>query len=170
MPRRPHLSSTTRRPLLLGAAGVAALSLLSACGDDAVEVERFSVTSVGKDSCAKFLDALPDEVSDASRRRTTGSSFAAAYGDPAIVVRCGVGVPESFDKFSACQRANDIDWYVEDVEDVSEDQSRDVLMTTVGRTPSIQVALPADYRPPTTAMIDLEKTIESTTEKTGGCV
>lgn len=156
-------------------AGVAlsllAVGMLAGCGDDAVRVHRFGVTPAGHESCPALLESLPSKVSDQDERRTTGSTFAAAYGDPAIVIRCGVGKPKDFDKFSSCQRANGIDWFVEDLEAVVNDQSRDVTMTTVGRSPAVEVRLPARYRPPTAAMVDLEKAVKAHTKPNGqGCL
>jgi hypothetical protein len=144
--------------------------LLSGCGSDTVSVDSFGVTAAGRAACPALLDALPERVSEQSRRPTAGSRFAAAYGDPPIVIRCGVGKPAGFDRFSTCNRANGIDWFVADLEDVVADQSLDVRMTTIGRSPAIEVELPAAYRPPVTAMVDLEKTVKQHTRRTGGCV
>lgn len=146
--------------------------MLAGCGgsDDPVEVDRHRVAGDARETCPALLDALPEQVSDQPKRRTTGNDLAAAYGDPPIVVRCGVGEPEGFDRFATCNRANGIDWFVADLEDVVEDQSRDVTMTTIGRDPALRVNLPADYRPPATAMVDLTKAIKAHTEKVGGCV
>jgi hypothetical protein len=149
---------------------VSSALLLAGCGSDTLAVDSFPVTAVGHERCPTLLAGLPDRVSDQGRRATTGSTFAAAYGDPAIVVRCGVGKPKGFDKFATCNRANGIDWFVSDLEKVVEDQSLDVRMTTVGRSPALQVDLPAQYRPPTTAMVDLERAIKKYTKKTGGCL
>lgn len=143
---------------------------LAGCGSDTVAVESFHVTAVGHERCPDLLQGLPAKVDGQDRRRTSGSTFATAYGDPPIVVRCGVGKPQGFDKFATCNRANGIDWFVADLEKVVEDQSLDVRMTTIGRSPALQVNLPADYRPPTTTMVDLEKAIKRWTTKTGGCV
>jgi hypothetical protein len=149
---------------------VLCMLVLSGCGDDTVAVDDFSVTKAGQEQCAALLDALPGSVSDQDRREVSGSRYAAAYGDPPIGGRCGVGVPKDFDRFSACNRANGIDWYVEDLDAVAEDQSRDITMTTIGREPALRVDLPAEYRPPATAMVDLTRTIEQQTRKVGGCV
>jgi hypothetical protein len=152
-------------------AGVVVLaSLLGACGqDDTVAVDRFKVTRTGQTQCRALLDALPDEVADQSRRTVTGSAYAAAWGDPAIVLRCGVGRPKDFDKFSQCQRADGIDWFVPDA--VIDDQSADAVMTTIGRTPAIDVRLPARYRPTGSAavMVDLAPVLKAHTRQTTPC-
>jgi hypothetical protein len=142
--------------------------LLSGCGSDAVQVDSFAVSAAGHDSCATFLAALPDHVADQPKRRVTGSHYAAAWGDPAIVLRCGVGKPKGT-TFALCQTANGVDWFVKDIEKVSEDQSRDVDMTTLYRSPGVSVHIPAVDRPPVTVMADLADALKAHTSKTGSC-
>jgi len=153
-------------------AGVAVLlgvALVAGCGGDGVAVDRFKVSADGQAHCRAFLDALPDKVADESRRTVTKSAYAAAWGDPAIVLRCGVGRPEGFDKFSQCQRADGIDWFVPD--SVIDDLSAEAVMTTVGRTPAIEVRLPAHYRPAGSAavMVDLAPVVKAHTRATTPC-
>jgi hypothetical protein len=144
--------------LLLAAAG---------CGGNTVAVDRFPVTAAGRAACPAFMAALPRHVADRARRRVTGSPYAAAWGDPPIVLRCGVGRPRGFDRFSACQTADGVDWFVPDT--AFGNQDADVVMTTVHRSPAVQVHLPATYRPPVAAMIDLTRDIKQHTEATGHC-
>jgi hypothetical protein len=83
------------------------------------------------------------------------------------VLRCGVGKPKEYDRFAACQRANGVDWFVP--ERIIEDQSADVVMTTIGRSPAIEVAVPASYRPSTAAMVDLADVIKAHTTQVSPC-
>lgn len=146
---------------------VCTAGLLAGCGSDDVDVDGFQVTAAGQEACPGFLDSLPEHVSDQTRRTVTGSASAAAWGDPAIVLRCGVGRPDGFDRSSTCQSANGVDWFVP--EEQIENQSADVLMTTIGRSPRVEVRLPADYRPPVAAMVDLGELIKAHTTVTGTC-
>ncbi len=141
--------------------------MLLGCGDDSVSVDRYDVSAAGKEACPAFLDHVPDRVADRQRRRTSGSTMAAAWGDPPIVLRCGVGTPEGFGRFSSCQRANGIDWFVP--QEAIDDQSADVVMTTIGRSPAIEVVVPGEYRPPVPAMVDLTPTLKKYTRKVGAC-
>lgn len=141
--------------------------LLTGCGSDTVEVDRFPVSAAGRQDCPAFLHALPKHVSDQASRRVTGSPYAAAWGDPPIVLRCGVGKPRGFDRFSACQTANGVDWFVPN--EAFEDQHADVVMTTVYRRPAVQVRLPAEYRPPVAAMADLTRVIKQHTTAFAHC-
>ena len=96
-----------------------------------------------------------------------GDALGAAWGDPAIVLRCGVGTPAGYNRFAACQRVNGLDWFVPD--EASKDQSLDVVMTTIGRRPAVEVRLPATYRPPVAPMVDIGGVIEEHTEVTEPC-
>lgn len=152
-------------------AGVVVLAaLLGACGHgETVAVDRFEVSATGRTQCRALLEALPDRLADQSRRTVTKGAYAAAWGDPAIVLRCGVGRPKDFDKFSECQRADGVDWFVPD--SVIDDQSADAVMTTIGRDPAVEVRLPAHYRPTGSAavMVDLAPVLKAHTRVTTPC-
>ncbi len=145
---------------------VALLTLCTGCGHD-VDIEGTGATGAAKTACASLVKALPSHVADQSRRRTTGSPLGAAWGDPPIVLRCGVGRPHDYDPATGCQTANGLDWYVP--AKGMNDQSVDVVMTTIGRDPSVEVTLPARYRPPATAMVDLAPAIKAHTKQTTPC-
>ncbi|GAB3664273.1 hypothetical protein GCM10027596_28540 [Nocardioides korecus] len=186
MPRRPHLIPTTglpgptrpteplrpRRPSPRRAAGVAALLALTtlgaACGGPgAVEVRGTTVTGSERTACQRLVAALPDRVAGQTRRQTSGSTLGAAWGDPAIVLRCGVGAPAQSDLTSQCQVANGLGWFVP-VAGMN-DQSVDVVMTTIERRPRVEVTLPARYRPPVAAMVDLGRAIKAHTRLVAPC-
>jgi hypothetical protein len=132
-----------------------------------VDVADTGATGSARTACEALVKALPAHVSDQKRRRTSGSPLGAAWGDPAIVLRCGVGKPKGYDPLTGCQTADGLDWYVP--KDGMNDQSVDVVMTTIGRDPAIEVALPARYRPPVGAMVDLAAAIKAHTHRTTPC-
>ena len=113
------------------------------------------------------MDDVPHRVSERARRETKGSPLGAAWGDPAIVLRCGVGTPEGYEPSSPCQRVNGVDWFVP--EDQLDDQGSDVLLTTIGRKPAVEVEVPSDYRPPDAVMVDLADAIKEHTEVVEPC-
>ncbi len=143
--------------------------LVAGCGGNGLHVDRFAVSPAGHDACPGLLDALPSRVADQTDRPVTGSTYAAAWGDPAIVLRCGVGTPKGFDRFARCQHANGVDWFVPESE--IGDQGATAVMTTIGRSPAIEVRLPARYRPAgaAAAMVDLAPVIKAHTSKTTPC-
>jgi hypothetical protein len=150
-------------------AGVAALLavlalLVSGCK---VDVPQTKVSEADQAACRALVAALPGSVSDQKRRETTGNPLAAAWGDPAIVLRCGVGEPADYDPLVGCQTVNGMDWYVP--QKGMNDQDEDVVMTTYGREPAVEVRLPAQYRPPVAAMVDLAAAIGKHTRVVKRC-
>ena len=83
------------------------------------------------------------------------------------MLRCGVGKAAGYDKFASCQTANGVDWFVPD--EAMQDQDTDVRMTTIGRSPSVEVVVPAEDRPPVAAMVDLAPAIKAHTQVTRRC-
>ncbi len=171
MPGRPHLTGSpiqlTRRPSSFGAAGVALLLLASSAACGALEVRRTEVTAAQRTACEALVEALPDRVSDQPRRETSGNPLGAAWGDPPIVLRCGVPVPEDYTRFAGCQTVNDLDWFVPD--EASEDQGLDAVLTTVGREPRVELVVPAERRPPVAAMVDVGDAIKAHTKVVRRC-
>ena len=154
-------------------AGVVALAALSAfglvaCGGDAVRVDPFDVKSTDRTACREFLAAAPHKLADESRRDVSGSSDAVAWGDPAIVLRCGVPLPRGF-AGAPCFTRNGIGWSipVKQADDVDED----IVMTLAFRKPVVQVRVPAAYRPdaPGNVMADLDAAVRAHTTAHGKC-
>jgi hypothetical protein len=144
----PRRSGAVARLLAL----LVLLAVTAACSDT-VSVEAPHVSGNAARVCAAFVDSLPSHVADQKQRKVTTSGHAAAWGDPAIELRCGVPRPKGFDRFSQCQHVNGVDWFVPESQQTG--KPTEITMTTVGRTPRVDVRIPADYWPPATAMADL---------------
>ena len=88
-------------------------------------------------ACAALLAALPAEIDPGVERRPVSGAAdrAAAYGDPAVVLRCGVPAPE---RVTEPVQINRVDWSVRD-------SGAGFEWTTVGRSPSVAVELPDVY-------------------------
>jgi hypothetical protein len=147
---------------------VLAVLLLGAACSDAVSVDAPRLSGAARRECRALVAALPDRVADLDRRETTtGEGYGAAWGDPAIVLRCGVGPPAGFDAYSRCQNANGVDWYI------PESQLRgtrvDTTMTAVGRSRRVEVEIPARYLPPVAAMVDLAPALKRTLRAVEPC-
>jgi hypothetical protein len=147
---------------------VVCASLLLAGCSDTVSVDAPAVRGADATSCAALVKALPEHVADQPSRPVEGEGYAAAWGDPAIVLRCGVGRPKGFDQFAGCQSVNGVDWYVP--ESQQSGQPVAITMTAVGRTQYVQVRLPEDYFPPATAMVDLAPAVKRTVRQVRPCV
>jgi hypothetical protein len=147
-------------------AGVVALvTVLAGCG--AVRLPDPDVSAADRRACTSLVDDVPHRVSERARRETKGSPLGAAWGDPAIVLRCGVGTPKGYTAVSPCQRVNGVDWFVP--EEQVADQDEDVVLTTIGRKPNVEVVVPAEYRPPDATMVDVADAIKEHTKVVAAC-
>jgi hypothetical protein len=127
---RPRLSPAP--PLLL------ALLALTLAGCSHAVHARLPVNASAP-ACVTSAHRLPAKLLGQSRRTTTPASPAlAAWGDPAIILRCGVESPGASTEH--CETVNGIDWLVQPLTDGEE-------FTTFGRTPAIQVLVPKHYAP-----------------------
>ena len=141
------------------------VALTAGCG--AVDLTAPDVSGADRRACLSLVDDLPRRLAEQQRRETEGSPLGAAWGDPPIVLRCGVGTPEDYEQFSPCQRVNGVDWFVP--EEQVADQDADVLLTTIGRKPNVEVAIPSEYRPPDSVMVDLAQAIKGRTRVVRAC-
>jgi hypothetical protein len=77
-----------------------------------------------------------------------------AWGDPPIVVRCGVSVPSALRPDSQLVTVNGVDW-------LPEQTDAGYRFTTVGRLANVEVTVPATYAPEGDALVDLAGSIRS---------
>jgi Protein of unknown function (DUF3515) len=123
---------------------IGALLLLTACGGP-VEVDVPDLEGEDAAACEAFADALPDTLADEERVDIEPTDApAAAYGDPAIVVTCGVDSPEGFGQGAQCEVVNDVPWYIPSEQ--YDDRDLDLVITSAWHEPRAQVVVPADYR------------------------
>lgn len=132
MPRRPYLGAAT-----IGAAIVS----LPGCGFGAVNVDPHDLTP-GSASACEALDAdVPDVVSDAVRRDVQGEPAGiVAWGEPPVVLRCGVGTPPEYEPDAVLTELNGVAWLP--IDGVGGD-----FFATVDRDPIVEVAIPDAYEP-----------------------
>jgi hypothetical protein len=154
--RRPRPRPSAARGARASAALVALGLAIASCGKDPVTIPTVRLTAADQAVCQRLVNALPDTVADQDRRKTQpAAALGGAWGDPAIVAQCGVGVPEGFSRTAACTVADGVGWFVP--ESQADDQSADVVMSTAGYRPVLQVTVPATYRPSglAAAMVEL---------------
>jgi hypothetical protein len=160
-----------RRPALRSTGAVAcALALLVPAGcSDTVSVEAPAASGAAARACAALLEAVPATVDDQPRRAVdAGKGFAAAWGDPAIELRCGVPRPEALDRFAACQDVNGVGWFIPESQQTGRPVA--ITMTTVGRAQNVEVRIPEDYFPPANTMVDLAAAVKRTIHEVRPCV
>jgi hypothetical protein len=135
-----------RRPYV-AAMALAGLLLAGCQGRDTVRVDAYPTTKDSALDCGGLLRDLPPRVAGQSRRLVAGK-IAGAWGDPPIVLRCGVEKPASLKPTSPCDVINDVGWF-------AERQSDGWLFTTVGRKRNASLEVPADYQPAADALADV---------------
>ena len=85
------------------------------------------------------------------------------------MAQCGVPVPTDFNRTSACQTANGVGWYVPDAQ--FSDPSSDIVISTAGYRPILQVTVPGSYRPEgmAAAMVQLAPMVKEYTKLVKPC-
>ncbi len=109
---------------------------LAGCSS-AVKVQPFE----GSDTpvCREVADSWPVTVGgQPSRETAVQTRGVAAWGDPAIIARCGAPVPGP--TTDQCLDVEGVDWVADQLED-------GVAFTTYGRDPAIEVLVPDAYEP-----------------------
>lgn len=130
-----------RRPYLAAAAIGATVSGLSGCGFAAVEVEPHTLTSGSEPACESLDSDLPEVVSDAVRRDVRGEpAGVVAWGEPPVVLRCGVGLPPEYEPDAVLTELNGVAW-------LPIDGVGGEFFATVDRDPIVEVAIPDAYEP-----------------------
>lgn len=116
---------------------------LAGCGFGAVEIEPYDVQPGGERACAELLGHLPEVVSDAVARDVSPDDLpAAAWGQPAIVLRCGVGLPPEYRPDAILTEIDGVAWF-------PAEGTGGTFFATVDRDPIVEVAVPDDYDPAT---------------------
>ncbi|WP_435771194.1 DUF3515 domain-containing protein [Nocardioides sp. SYSU DS0651] len=134
-----------RSAALLAVPVLAAAALLTSCGGP-VEVEVPELSGDERAACEDFAADLPDTLAEQERVEIEPADApAAAYGDPAIVVRCGVAEPAGFDLTASCEIANGVGWYLPDEQ--YDDPSLDQTLTAAGYRPRVEIRVPGELRP-----------------------
>lgn len=110
--------------------------------------------------CAALTKAVPQLVDDEKRRDTDPASpLTAAWGDPAITLRCGVPEPailrpgsKSYDPTADEGYFNGVAWLIEKT-------GGGYRFTAVQRAVYVEVDVPNAYSPQTSAVIDLSPAV-----------
>jgi hypothetical protein len=96
------------------------------------------VTAEAEELCPGLMADLPlDLAGEPSRRVSSDTPYAYAWGEPPTVLVCGVDRPEGFTVASGLIQINGVQWFV-DTSDPEE-----TVWTTVDRPVSVEVRVPA---------------------------
>lgn len=107
--------------------------------------------------CARLHAALPKKVSDhASREVKPRSELTAAWGDPAVVLTCGVPPPAGLHgSETAPLGINGVAW-------LEKAGAQTVEYTAVDRGVFVRVSIPKQYQGQSSILIDLSNAVSAT--------
>ena len=132
---------------------VGAVTLLAGAGcAGTVAVPDPTPTGAAAQICPGVLADLPDQVLDQDRRRVDPGRFSAAWGKPAIVLRCGVTAPPGLTATSECLEVNGVGWFTEPAQG-------GIIFTTIGRPALVELSVPAHYAPEPGALVDVAEAV-----------
>ncbi len=162
-------SGAANKPLRLAIAGAVALTavggvlaLLAVRANGPVRVAIPHPTAEAATACKQLTKQLPETLAGRSRRPTTpASDFVRAWGDPALVLFCGVGRPAGLTPTAELTTVNEVDWLP--VED-----EREWRFTTVGRIAYVEVLAPKSDGAPTDPLVELAELIKDADPLTAG--
>ncbi len=139
----------------LFAAALAAAGVLAGCST-ALEVAPPSADPEAGAACQDLAAALPEAVAFQDSRPTEpDSELTSAWGDPAIVLRCGVGVPDALTATSQLITVDGVDWFPQEL-------TAGYRFTTTGRAANVEVSVPDDYAPEAEVLVDLAEAVGDT--------
>jgi hypothetical protein len=86
--------------------------------------------------CGRLHDALPARLDGRpTARRSPKSALTAAWGDPAVVLRCGVRQPQTLRATSELIEINGVRWFLQETAD-------NYVFTSYGRMAFVEVRVP----------------------------
>jgi hypothetical protein len=156
-----------------GGVAVSAVLLAGCGGPGPVPVGSAPAPKGVRAECSRLIARLPSQVAGQDRRDVTPTSaLAGAWGDPAIVVRCGVPRPAALRPTSYCFEVDRIGWLATQhgrpVSTTSQITGT-LDFTTIGRSVYVEVSVPDAYRPQADALADLARAVTTTTSTESRC-
>lgn len=119
--------------------------------------------------CAALTSAVPQTVDNEKRRSTKPSSpLTAAWGNPAITLRCGVPEPEILRPGSKTYDPTAEEGYFNGVAWLIEKTSDGYRFTAAQRAVYVEVDVPNAYSPQTGAVIDLSPAVIKAVPRSDG--
>jgi hypothetical protein len=145
------------------AIGVLAIGVLATgCGSGAVQVAPPHPDARTARLCGALARRLPGRLDGQARRSVSpDSALTAAWGDPPIVLRCGVPVPPGLAPTAELTVVNGISWFPEPGAAGSGggSGSGSAVFTEVGRQARAEVAVPASDEPAGPVLVPLSDVI-----------
>jgi hypothetical protein len=109
----------------------------------------------GNRFCTELGAILPVSLGGALLRDTKPNSPGTkAWGDPAIVLRCGVATPNAYSAASQLLTVNDVNWYPEELE-------AGVRFTSMETNELVEVSIPVAYETTADVLTELSSAINT---------
>jgi hypothetical protein len=140
-----------------------ALALASCTsGGDSPDVDVPAPDGEAARACRELARDLPDRVAGQERGTLDQDTpYAAVWGDPAIVMRCGVPQPAIITPGSDTYQATGTDSFeMNGVSWLLEEEPGEVRSTTTGREVFVEVTMPDDYETVGNPLIDLAAAVD----------
>ncbi len=161
--------SRRTRGVSVSASVCAALIALTGCSSGPPEIDTPELSAVDARTCRDLVDDLPGTLAGEEQVETTGdTAYGAAWGDPAIVLTCGVG-PADLSESPPCAEVDGVGWLVPPDELAGD---RDATFTADGYRPRIRLEVPDDYLPEggASALAELAEPVKQHLEKVERCL
>ena len=129
----------------------AAVLFASGCSSN-LPVNEFDENPETAKTCQALYDDAPQTVAGQARR-SIGDDRVLAWGDDAIIMRCGVTEPEGLTRSSRCDFVAGVGWF-------TTEGSRSFTFSTIGRQVFVSVEVPHSYDPAADALVDLAPVVE----------
>jgi hypothetical protein len=152
--------------VLLSVSAVACLSAAAvhvsvSGGDGGGNVAIPKPSAAATAMCGKLHSALPAKVDGLPRRTLAPASrLTAGWGDPTVVLRCGVARPavltpgdKTYDPTSDAADVNGVSWLIQKLDD-------GYRFTTTGRKTFVEVTVPGKYAPEVNPLTDLAAAVK----------
>lgn len=147
------------RGLPILAAAVVTLSTLSAC---APTVRLEPAADANAPECANMMVRLPETLADLSRRSVNAQSTA-AWGDPvAVIVRCGLPLPDP--SVLPCATVDGVDWLIDESDRPS------YVFRSYGLDPSTEVIVDSSVVSGTQVLQELSSAVASQSAPVARCL
>jgi len=140
---------------------LAALAALGAAGGCAteVQVEPPHASARVAELCGALHDRLPAKLHGDERRTVTPESdLTAAWGDPALALRCGVPRPAALRPDSQLGDINGLSW-------LPEPEGAPTRFTLLGRDAYVEVTVPRTVKLPGEVLSELSPALKATLPK-----
>jgi Protein of unknown function (DUF3515) len=124
------------------------VAAIAACSDDGA-TDLAAAPLASSPECAAVVDRAPQKVLDRGRAEAEAVGVA-VWGDPPIVLQCGVELPAG-PTSDPCYTIEGVDWLWNN----PDDEEAPAAFVTYGRSPGVRVTVPGDRARASGALAEL---------------